>query len=211
MELEVANWVAVIYPDRGRIRSKEMLGAWFRMLGAWFRAYENLQSLALVLLYSQVACALIGSLGAYYTGLLVANLVISLFAAVGIQSESQALGKTSGILLVCALLLDITWQFSVHLNAGKFTAFSLQLVLWIQIAGFLLRLMSAFFWLQMSRLGFSSYRGGLYQPLDLEGRNSGIHQSSLSDEVLSGSIYNPAYYASFFGSPDEVLPIKDVN
>ncbi|KAI5054072.1 hypothetical protein GOP47_0031035, partial [Adiantum capillus-veneris] len=65
----------------------------------------------------QVACSLIGSLGVSYTGALVANLAIALFALIAIESGSQALGRTYAVLLVCALLLDIAWfiLFSVEI------------------------------------------------------------------------------------------------
>lgn len=199
----------------------------------WFQAYDNLQSLAIALLYLQIACALIGSLGASYTGLLLANLAIALFALVAIESGSQTLGRTYAVLLVCALLLDIAWfvlfsteirQIPPQLNLGNLTAFSLQLVLWMQIAGFIVRFLSAFLWLQMYRLGLTSDQGGVYQSFDVEGRmgtfgistpvsspSATTRQSSLNDEILGGSIYNPSYYSSLFGPVDEVLSIKENN
>lgn len=197
---------------------------------AWFQAYDNLQHVAVVLLYVQVGCSLIGSLGVSYTGAPLANLAIALFALVAIECRSQALGRTYVVLLVCTLLIDITWfvlfsveirQLSIDAIAGKFTAFSLQLVLWMQIAGFLMRFLSAFLWLQMYRLG--SDQGGIYQPFDLEARSgtSGfsssassprmMRQSSLSDDILGGSIYDPAHYSSLFSSPDEGHSFKKVN
>ena len=47
-----------------------------------------------------------------------ANLAISLFALVAIESGSQVLGRSYGVLLVCALLLDIAWfiLFSVEIR-----------------------------------------------------------------------------------------------
>eukprot|EP00250_Pteridium_aquilinum_P008306 c17839_g1_i1 orf=278-952(-) len=197
---------------------------------AWFQAYENLQFLALVLLYLQVGCSLIGSLGVSYIGLLLANLVISLFALVAIESGSQTLTRTYAVLLICALLLDIVWfiLFSVEIrqdsagsHAGKFTAFSLEVVLSMQIIGFIVRFLSAFVWLQMFRLGLQNQ--GVYQSLVFEGNfgragTFGIfspissprtsRQSSLNDDVLGGSIYNPSQYSSLLSSADDAQPIK---
>lgn len=199
---------------------------------AWFHNYDNVQSLAVVLLYLQVGCALIGSCSASYMGLLVANLAIALFALIAVESGSQKLGRTYAVLLVCALLLDVAWfvLFSVEIRqsrlqpyVGKFTIFSLQLVLWMQAIGFLVRFLSAFVWLHMYRLGGTSEWRGLYQPLDLERRTASFRvptasssprtttrQSSLSDEILGGSIYNPAYYSSNFGPAEGVRSIKEV-
>jgi hypothetical protein len=65
-----------------------------------------------------VGCSLIGSLGVSYTGALLANLAIALFALVAIESSSQVLGRTYGVLLICAILLDIVWfiLFSVEIR-----------------------------------------------------------------------------------------------
>ncbi|KAI5073107.1 hypothetical protein GOP47_0011120, partial [Adiantum capillus-veneris] len=194
----------------------------------WFQSYENLQFLAVLLLYLQVACSLIGSLGVSYTGALVANLAIALFALIAIESGSQALGRTYAVLLVCALLLDIAWfiLFSVEIrqypheaNVGRFTAFSLNLVLGMQISGFTIRFLSAFLWFQMYRLGID--HRGIDSHVDVEGQSGTLgfsspassprttRQFSLSDEVLGGSIYNPAYYSSLFSSPDEGHSFKE--
>ncbi|PON37232.1 hypothetical protein PanWU01x14_322100 [Parasponia andersonii] len=75
----------------------------------WLRDYDSLQSFAVILLYIQIACALIGSLGALYNGVLLINLAIALFALVAIESSSQSLGRTYAVLLLCSILLDITW------------------------------------------------------------------------------------------------------
>lgn len=52
---------------------------------------------------------MVGSLGAAYTGLLLANLALALFALVAIESGSQSLGRAYAGLLAFALLLDIVW------------------------------------------------------------------------------------------------------
>ena len=57
----------------------------------------------------QIGCALIGSLGALYNGVLLINLGIALFALVAIESSSQKLGRTYAVLLFCSLLLDVSW------------------------------------------------------------------------------------------------------
>lgn len=57
----------------------------------------------------KIGCALIGSLGALYNGVLLINLAIALFALVAIESSSQSLGRTYAFLLFCAVLLDISW------------------------------------------------------------------------------------------------------
>ncbi|KAM6555191.1 hypothetical protein CsatB_015953 [Cannabis sativa] len=80
-------------------------------LQPWLRDYDRLQSSALILIYIQIGCSLIGSLGALYTGVLLINLAISLFALVAIESSSQSLGRTYAVLLLSSLLLDISWFF----------------------------------------------------------------------------------------------------
>lgn len=59
--------------------------------------------------FSQIGCALIGSLGALFNGVLVINLVIGLFAVVAIESSSQTLGRTYAVLLFFAIVLDVAW------------------------------------------------------------------------------------------------------
>ncbi|KAJ7558019.1 hypothetical protein O6H91_04G021900 [Diphasiastrum complanatum] len=199
-----------------------MMRCWIDLadIKAWFQSYDRLQHLAVVFLYVQVACAFIGSLGALYSGVLVVHLALALFALVAIESGSQTLGRTYAGLLGCAVLLDIAWfmiftyeiRFANKDNIfGKFSVISLRLVLWMQFVGFAVRILSSFLWVQMYHLGASNNEEALYQPLDFEGRArsvdftpesspTSIRQSSLSDEVLAGSIYNPAYYASLFQS-----------
>ena len=57
----------------------------------------------------KIGCALIGSLGALYNGVLLIDLAISLFALVAIESSSQSLARTYAMLLFCAILLDVSW------------------------------------------------------------------------------------------------------
>ncbi|KAH9294638.1 hypothetical protein KI387_038226 [Taxus chinensis] len=82
--------------------------AWAQ-IRAWWRDYDKIQTLAVILLYIQIACALIGSLGAFYTGILLINLVVALFALIAIESSSQSLGRTYAVLLASELVLDIIW------------------------------------------------------------------------------------------------------
>jgi len=51
----------------------------------------------------------VGSLGAAYTGIVLANLALALFALIAIESGSQSLGRAYAGFLALALLLDIVW------------------------------------------------------------------------------------------------------
>ncbi|XP_040362496.1 uncharacterized protein LOC112165559 isoform X2 [Rosa chinensis] len=176
---------------------------------AWLRDYDRLQYLAIILLYIQIACALVGSLGALYNGVLLINLAIALFALVAIESSSQSLGRTYAVLLVCAIFLDIFWI----LTTGDYTAlyiFSVKLTLVMQIIGFFIRFSSSFLWIQIYRLGLSYVVDPAPTPrdADFDLRNSFLspttptpavlRQTSDSSDALGGSIYDPAYYSSLF-------------
>ncbi|KAI5596405.1 hypothetical protein BDE02_03G205100 [Populus trichocarpa] len=147
---------------------------------AWLRDYDSLQYLALFLIYLQIGCSLIGSLGALYNGILLLNLAISLFALVAIESSSQRLCRTYAFLLFSSILLDIAWfiLFSHPIwnissdKYGMFFVFSVKLTLAMQIVGFTVRLPSSLLWIQIYRLGVPY--------------------------IDSGSIYDPAYYSSLF-------------
>ncbi|KAL3700659.1 hypothetical protein R1sor_018681 [Riccia sorocarpa] len=189
-----------------------------RCLGprTWCQNYDDLQTCAIVLLYLQILCSLIGSLGASYTGVLVANLALALFALVAIESGSQTLGRAYAGLLTCALIIDIVWfiLFSGEIRKkeedstfGRFSIVSLKIVFWMQVIGFTVRFLSGFLWLQMYRLGAAADNSAMYQPVDFDGRiatfgltqheaASPSYSTAASDEVLGGSIYNPAAYAS---------------
>ncbi|KAJ3669366.1 hypothetical protein LUZ60_011316 [Juncus effusus] len=180
---------------------------------SFFRDYDGLQALAIVLIYIQIGCALIGSLGALFNGVLLINLVIALFALVAIESGSQTLGRTYAMLLFIAILLDVTWfilfshtiwNITPDEKYGALVTFSLKLALSMQIIGFSIRFLSSFIWIQMYRLGASINSNVL--GTDLDARNSFLNRtssgqrenSSVSDEILGGSIYDPAYYSSLF-------------
>ncbi|TVU39980.1 hypothetical protein EJB05_13425 [Eragrostis curvula] len=172
-------------------------------LRSFLRDYDALQSLALALIYLQIGCALIGSLGALFNGVLVINLVIGLFAVVAIESSSQRLGRTYAALLFFAVVLDVAWFIlfshaiwhTTKVNSvlfvqmcrtitpdekyGQLFVFSLRLALWMQIIGFSVRFLSSFIWIQMYR-------------------SDSIRRSSMADDILGGSIYDPSYYSSLF-------------
>lgn len=69
-----------------------------------------------------MACALVGSLGAVYTGIVLANLALALFALIAIESGSQSLGRAYAGLLALSLLLDIVW-FSLFTNEIRWVFF----------------------------------------------------------------------------------------
>ncbi|KAM5582205.1 hypothetical protein ABKV19_002560 [Rosa sericea] len=190
---------------------------------AWLRDYDRLQYLAVILLYIQIACALLGSLGALYNGVLLINLAIALFALVAIESSSQSLGRTYAVLLFCAIFLDIFWFILFcHeiwiLTPGDYTAlyiFSIKLTLVMQIIGFSIRFSSSFLWIQIYRLGLSYVVEPAPTPrdADFDLRNSFLsptaptpavlRQTSDSSDALGGSIYDPAYYSSLFEESQE--------
>ncbi|GAB2286959.1 hypothetical protein Dimus_021347 [Dionaea muscipula] len=179
------------------------------------RDYDKLQSFAVILIYVQIGCALVGSLGASYNGVSLINLAIALFALVAIESGSQRLGRTYAILLISAILLDAMWLIlffceiwhmsSVHY--GVFFIFSVRLTLAMEIAGFTIRLSSSLLWIQMYRLGVSRVESGISRDGDYDLRSSFLNPStpamvrqSSDAEDLGGSIYDPAYYSSLFQS-----------
>ncbi|GMY16078.1 hypothetical protein FCV25MIE_11317 [Fagus crenata] len=184
----------------------------------FLRDYDRLQSFAVILIYIQIGCALLGSLGALYNGVLLINLAIALFALVAIESSSQSLGRTYAVLLFCAILLDVSWfiLFTHDIwtisskDYGAFYIFSVKLTLMMQVIGFTVRLSSSFLWIQIYRLGVSYVDTTLTQAADYDLRNSFlspatpaiVRQPSDSDDILGGSIYDPAYYSSLFEGQD---------
>ncbi|XP_031389172.1 uncharacterized protein LOC116201871 [Punica granatum] len=184
------------------------------LITQWIRDYDRLQSVAVILLYIQIACALVGSLGAQYNGVLLINLSIALFALVAIESSSQSLGRTYAVLLFCAILLDVSW-FILFTHAiwfissethGELFIFSVKLTLAMQIVGFTVRLASSFLWIQIYRLGVSDSDTAPPRESDFDLRHrflnpvtpAPIRQSSDSDVVLGGTIFDPPYYSSLF-------------
>ncbi|KAM4096954.1 hypothetical protein ACJW30_08G144300 [Castanea mollissima] len=208
------------------IKSKDSGGGWVRhmmlccccsfreQLLPFLRDYDRLQSVAVILIYIQIGCALIGSLGALYNGVLLINLAIALFALVAIESSSQKLGRTYAVLLFCALLLDVSWFILFTHDIwdissdyyGTFVIFSVKLTLVMEIIGFTVRLSSSLLWIQIYRLGVSYVDTTASREADFDVRNSFlspatpavVRQPSDSDDILGGSIYNPAYFSSLF-------------
>ncbi|KAJ8648539.1 hypothetical protein MRB53_001562 [Persea americana] len=185
----------------------------FESIRSWLRDYDKIQAVAVFLIYIQIGCSLVGSLGAQYNGVLVINLVVSLFALIAIESSSQILGRTYAVLLGCTVLLDVAW-FILFSNAiwnisskkyGPFFIFSVRLTLCMQIIGSSMRFLSSFLWIQMYRLGASSVDSSS-RDADFDLRNSFLNPSSLGidkqhsvpDDFLGGTIYDPAYYSSLF-------------
>lgn len=192
-----------------------MLCSVFRSkIQSWIRDYDLIQSFAVIFIYVQVGCALVGSLGAFYNGVLLINLAISLFALVAVESSSQRLARTYAVLLFTAIMIDVVWFiffsheiWNISSDAyGTYVIFSVKLTLWMQIIGFCMRLLSSLLWVQMYRLGVSYIDGPSLQETD-----SGLRTSFLSpvtpaiaranpefDEALGGTIYDPKYYSSLF-------------
>ncbi|CAD5173590.1 uncharacterized protein LOC135634674 [Musa acuminata AAA Group] len=181
---------------------------------SWLRDYDRLQSVAVILIYIQIGCALIGSLGALYNGVLLINLVVALFALVAIESSSQSLGRTYAVLLFFAIVLDIAWfilfsrtiwNVTPDQKYGQLFVFSLRLALLMEIVGFSVRFLSTFLWIQIYRLGVSTVDNPINHA-DYSVRNSFVNpsthdvarQNSNSDEILGGAIYDPTYYSSLF-------------
>ncbi|XP_023903542.1 nuclear pore complex protein NUP214 [Quercus suber] len=180
----------------------------------FLRDYDRLQSFAVILIYIQIGCALIGSLGALYNGVLLINLGIALFALVAIESRNQKLSRTYAVLLFCALPLDVSWfiLFTHEIwnisseDYGIFIIFSLKLTLAMQIIGFTVRLLSSLLWIQIYKLGISYVDTTGSREADYDLRNSFlspatptvVRQTSDSDYILGGSIFDPAYFSSLF-------------
>ncbi|XP_074559837.1 uncharacterized protein LOC141815867 [Curcuma longa] len=177
---------------------------------SWLRDYDCLQFVAVVLIYIQIGCALVGSLGALFNGVLLINLAVALFALVAIESSSQSLGRTYAVLLFFSIVLDIAWfmlfshsiwNFNPDQKFGPVFVFSIKLALLMEIIGFSVRFLSSFLWVQMYRLGVSTMNNTTYGA-DYNVRdpptNEVARQTSNADEILGGSIYDPAYYSSLF-------------
>lgn len=192
-----------------------MLCSGFRSkIQSWARDYDLIQSFAVIFIYVQIGCALVGSLGALYNGVLLINLAISLFALVAVESSSQRLTRTYAVLLFSAILLDVAWfiLFSHDIwnisseTYGTYIIFSVKLTLWMEIIGFWVRLLSSILWVQMYRLGVSYIDGSALREADSDLRNSFLSPVTAAiarrtpecDEALGGSIYDPTYYSSLF-------------
>lgn len=91
-----------------------------------------------------------------------------------------------------------------------FFIFSVKLTLAMQLIGFIVRISSSLLWIQIYRLG-ASYVDAASREADFDLRNSFlspatpvvVRQCSSSNEMLGGSIYDPAYYSSLFEDGQE--------
>ncbi|CAH9093878.1 unnamed protein product [Cuscuta epithymum] len=204
-------------------------GAFRTRVRSWLRDYDRIQSAAVILIYLQIACALIGSLGAFYSGVLFVHLGISLFALVAIESSSQSLGRTYAVLLLSAVLLDVLWfiLFSHEIwnisskSYGASVIFSVKLTMYMQIIGFCVRLSSSILWIQIYRLGPSYVDLPVPRETDTDLQNSFLspvnpaftRPHSGSDDALGGSVYDPAYYFSLMedGKDENYLSVLNQN
>ncbi|XP_047323060.1 uncharacterized protein LOC124926801 isoform X2 [Impatiens glandulifera] len=191
---------------------------------SWLRDYDRIQSLAVILIYIQIGCALVGSVGALYNGVALINLAIGLFALVAIESSSQTLCRTYAVLLFFSIILDVVW-FTLFAHDiwnisseiyGVLAVFSVKLTLLMQIIGLFVRLSSSFLWVQVYRLGVSSVDRA---DGEFDVRNSflspatpviGRHTSG-SDDALGGSVYDPAYYSSLFEDVNNSSVVSGTN
>lgn len=179
----------------------------------WLRDYGSLQGLAIFLIYIQIGCSMVGSLGALFNGILLVNMVAALFALVAIESSSQILGRTYGVLLICMIFLDAAWfvffsgtirNLTYNENYGPFFVFSLRLAFSMQIIGFSIRLLSSLLWIQMYRLGplsggSVSYHEPFYRRSFLTSSiDDVVRQSSLSDNILGSYVRIASPYMPLF-------------
>ncbi|RID63804.1 hypothetical protein BRARA_E02775 [Brassica rapa] len=184
----------------------------------WLRDYVRLQSVVVILIYAQIGCAMIGSLGALYNGVLLINLAIALFALVAIESNSQSLGRTYAVLLFCAILLDISWLilFSSeiwNISSEMYKAlyiFSVKLTMAMEIAGFVVRLSSSLLWFQIYRLGASIVDTSLPRRSDSDSQNSFVDPPCLGsqrsrDPDLRTSLLEPSTTAEHRSRSDDFL------
>ncbi|KAG0450681.1 hypothetical protein HPP92_026813 [Vanilla planifolia] len=192
---------------------------WCLPVRTWLRDYDRVQGAAVLLIHIQIGCAILGSLGAMFNGVLLVNLVIALFALVAIESSSQSLGRTYAVLLFCAIVLDVAWfiLFSHTIwtsgfdKYGQSFVFSLRLAFSMQIIGFSVRFFSSLLWIHMYRLGATTFDNSAYLEADFVARNyipsptSNVisTENSTSSDVLGGSIYDPTYYSSLFEDVQE--------
>ncbi|EOA31242.1 hypothetical protein CARUB_v10014412mg [Capsella rubella] len=184
----------------------------------WLRDYVRLQSVVVILIYAQIGCALIGSLGALYNGVLLINLAIALFGLVAIESNSQSLVRTYAFLLFCGILLDVSWFILFfkeiwNLSSEMYQAFyifSVKLTMAMEVAGFVVRLSSSLLWFQIYRLGASIIDTSFPRQSDSDLRNSFLEPPLLArqrsrDPELRNSFLEPHVIAKPRSRSDEIL------
>ncbi|XP_031494678.2 uncharacterized protein LOC116260459 isoform X3 [Nymphaea colorata] len=136
-----------------------------------------------------------------------------LHALCSVESSSQRLGQTYAFLLVCEILLDVSWFVLFfreiwNMSTEKYSAldiFSVRVALWMEIIGFLVRCSSTFIWIQMCRLGASCV-DNVYRESDVDPRTSLLSSANYlivqenSDycDAVGGFIVDSTYYSSLF-------------
>jgi hypothetical protein len=75
-------------------------------------------------------------------------------------------------------------HFGSETQLGKFGAFSVQLMFWMQAAGSGFRFVSSFLWVQMYRLGAMSGTSATQLPVDFEGSNALFDSYNLGSSAL---------------------------
>ncbi|KAJ6841906.1 uncharacterized protein M6B38_303585 [Iris pallida] len=183
---------------------------------------HKLHFTALLFIYIQIGCAMIGSMAPLYNGASLMNLAVSLYALVAIESGSRNLRRTYVALLPCMILLDLTWFLLYFHNIWNFTAneeygqsfvFSLGLTFSMQILGFSMRVISLFLWIQIYRLGTSvTDETCVEADFDVESKQMDTSVKEVikthnpdddddddyDDDVIGGLIYDQAYFCSLF-------------
>ncbi|KMZ76063.1 hypothetical protein ZOSMA_107G00610 [Zostera marina] len=181
---------------------------WFAL---WLQDYDRIQNAAIFLIYVQIGCSLVGSIGAFYNGVLLVNLVFSLFALVAIESCSQTLGRTYAMLLGFSILLDIVWlilfsQTIWNISSAKYgaiLAFCVKLTLWMQIISFCVRSLSSLLWIQMYRLGAAVLETtDIQETYNLNLNLKSNSMDSISSEP-SGSGFCSTFNAAYNGPVDD--------
>lgn len=195
--------------------------SWHRnVLFSWLDSYDYVQNVVVALLYLQVVCGLVGSIGALYTGIVLANLVVALFGLIAIASGYQTLGRAYVVFLACLICLDIVWFFFFAIDIrtcrknscqsftplSKWAIISLQITFISECVAFIVRILSVLLWWQMYRLGpsdsLSHYHAADYDPFARYGSTASSsplpRETSVSDDVLGTTIYYPETYASLF-------------
>ncbi|KAG6401258.1 hypothetical protein SASPL_138109 [Salvia splendens] len=176
----------------------------------WISNYDKLHRLALILIYAQIGCSLLGSLSPLYNGVLILHLGVSLFGLVAVESSNQSLARTYTFLLFCSFFLDLSWFFLFshqiwHFPSGvygTFASYAVKLTLVVQIAGVSVRLLSSFLWIQIYRQGVSSADGSAARDADADLRfnclNSATHVVRHPYDVIDDA-YDPANFLPLFG------------
>lgn len=116
-------------------------------------------------------------------------------------------------------LCNVTFyrNFNPDQKFGPVFVFSIRLALLMEIIGFSVRLLSSFLWVQMYRLGVSTMDNTIHRA-DCNVRDSFVNpptnevarQTSNADEILGGSVYDPAYYSSLFEDIQETQHMTEV-